>query len=471
MHGPRIKGPRSVNRFDPVTGNIRAPLIADDEQAVDRAVRRARLAFDEGPFPRSSRSERSGMLRTLLAHMEKRREDLVATISREIGAPVDFARAQQVEAAFGHIKAIIDALDANENDIVFVPGEPHHRVRYEPVGVAVLITPWNWPLNQVVLKVAAALAAGCTIVLKPSELAHDTALLFAECVSECGLPDGVFNLVAGDGTTGESLVHHPLVDIISFTGSTAVGRSIAATAGLDLKRTILELGGKSPNLIFADCDLEKAIRQGVAHCFRNSGQSCNAASLMLVERDIYKDAVDLARRAAETYRPGDPTRPGSHLGPLVSESQFNRVQAFIDSGVYENARLVTGGSGRPDGFSEGYFVKPTIFADARPDMAIFREEIFGPVLTIASFDNEAEAITLANESPYGLAAYVQTNDPVRADRIAQQLRAGMVQVNGSSRAPGTAFGGMKASGIGREAGLFGIRSFQETKSISGAHKS
>ena len=275
-------------------------------------------------------------------------------------------------------------------------------------------------------------------------------------------------MLMGDGDTGAALARHPDIDIVSFTGSTRAGRAVSVAAAQNLNSSVLELGGKSPNLLFADCDLTTAIRQGVAHCFRNAGQSCNAASRMLVERSVYDNAVDLAAEAARNTEVSLPGDAGNHIGPLVSRAQFERVQSYIDQGLQEGARLVAGGPGRPQGFASGYFVRPTVFADVEPDMRIAREEIFGPVLTISPFDGESEAVQMANDSEYGLAAYIQTGDPERADRISRQLRAGMVQVNGTSRAAGAPFGGVKASGLGREAGIWGIRSFQNIKSISGA---
>ncbi|MBA4782746.1 MAG: aldehyde dehydrogenase family protein [Rhizobiales bacterium] len=457
---------RLFARDDPATGLPRPPLALAQPSDVTRAVEAARAAFDQG-WRDSPIATRIRALELLRDAVRARHEDFARTISHEIGSPIDFARAHQVDAALSHIGATLRAATAMAADLAVAADLPEHRSRYEPVGVAALITPWNWPLNQVVLKVAGALIAGCTIVLKPSELAAETAALFDCCMRETGLPDGVFRLLIGDGETGEALVAHPGVDIISFTGSTEVGCAIAVQAARDFKRTILELGGKSANLLFADCDVETAVRQGVAHCFRNAGQSCNAASRMLVERSIYDAVIEASRAAAEATPVGLPNLPGAHLGPLVSDRQYQRVQNYISSGIREGATLIAGGTGHPQGLPDGFFACPTVFADVTPEMTIFREEIFGPVLTITPFETEAEAIALANNTPYGLAGYIQTGDPQRADRVARLLRVGMVQVNGSSRAPGMAFGGVKASGIGREAGLWGIRSFQDVKSISG----
>jgi len=308
-------------------------------------------------------------------------------------------------------------------------------------------------------------------VLKSSELAPRSGALFAECVAEAEAPHGVFNHLIGDAETGAALIAHPGIDVVSFTGSTAVGRLIAESAGRNLKKAILELGGKSPNLLFADCDPGLAVHQGLAHCFRNAGQSCNAASRMLVERPIYDRVVELAAEAARDTEIGSPDQPGKHMGPLISADQFKRVQALIEAAIASGARLLAGGPGRPKGFERGFYARPTVFADVTPDMAIFRTEAFGPVLTLTAFDTEEEAVRLANDTAFGLAAYVQGADEKQVDRVCRQLRVGMIQVNGRSREPGAPFGGVKASGCGRESGGFGIREFQAIKSISGVRAS
>ena len=453
-----------IRRIDPATETPRPPLPCAGPADVEKAV----VAAARSGWQATGRGERIAALDRLIAAIADRREDLARTISREIGAPIDFARAAQVGAALDHLAATRAALVAADGDLPVAPDRPADRVRYEPVGVAGLITPWNWPLNQVVLKVGGALAAGCPMVLKPSEFATDTALLFAACVDAARLPAGMVNVVPGGSDTGRALVTHPGVDVVSFTGSTRAGREIAVAAAPDFKRTILEMGGKSPNILFADCDLDTALRQGIAHCFRNNGQSCNAASRMLVAREVYDAAVARAAEIAGAFPVGRPDAPGGHIGPQVNAAQFERVQDLIASGIAEGARCVAGGPGRAPGFARGFYSRPTVFADVAPAMRLFREEVFGPVLTMTPFDDEAEGIRLANDTAYGLAGYVQTADPARADRVARALRAGMVQVNGRSRAPGAPFGGMKASGIGRESGLWGIRAFQEVKSISGA---
>ncbi len=458
-------GDRTLFLLDPDTGDHVGDLVSSTPDCVGAAISAANQAFADWYV--SSRSVRADILQAMIDGIATRQDAFAQTISQEIGSPIDFARKAQVGAAINHLHAIRDALLSNEEDAPLAD-DPQHRVRYEPVGVAGLITPWNWPLNQVVLKVGAALAAGCTVVLKPSEYATRTAVLLAEVMADIDLPPGVFNLILGDAKTGMALVSDPGVAIVSFTGSSKAGSTVASTAAARFARTSMELGGKSPNLVFADCDLENALRQGLAHCFRNSGQSCNAASRMLVERSIYERAVELAAQMANQVKVGRPSQKGHHLGPLVNQRQFQRVQNYLIQGLTSGARLVAGGPGRPSGFEAGFYVRPTVFADVGPENRLFQVEIFGPVLTMTPFDDEDQAISLANASEYGLAAYVQTNCENRADRVSRRLRAGMIQVNGTSRAQGAPFGGYKASGNGREAGLWGIRAFQEIKSISGS---
>lgn len=450
---------------DPNTERHVGHLVPASLDCVGASIAAANDAFADWSV--SSRHIRADILQSMIDGIAARQDTFAQTISQEIGSPIDFARKAQVGAALNHLHAIRDALLSNEEDTPLA-SDPHHRVRYEPIGVAGLITPWNWPLNQVVLKVGAALAAGCTVVLKPSEYATRTAVLFAHVMSELNLPPGVFNLLVGDDQTGEALVSDPGISVVSFTGSSKAGSTVASIAARHFARTSMELGGKSPNLVFADCDLENALRQGLAHCFRNSGQSCNAASRMLVERSIYERAVELARQITNKVKVGRPSEEGNHLGPLVNQRQFQRVQHYLEHGVRSGNKLVAGGPGRPAGFESGFFVRPTVFADVAPESQLFREEIFGPVLTMTPFDTEDEAIMLANDSDFGLAAYIQTGCEARADRISRRLRAGMIQVNGTSRAQGAPFGGYKASGNGREAGLWGLRAFQEIKSISGS---
>jgi len=333
--------------------------------------------------------------------------------------------------------------------------------------VAALITPWNWPMNQVTLKVVPALGVGCTMVLKPSEVAPLSSALFAEMVDEAGFPAGVFNMVQGDGPgVGSQLSGHPDVDMVSFTGSTRAGVAITKNAADSVKRVALELGGKGANIVFADAD-EKAVTRGVRQCFNNSGQSCNAPTRMLVERPLYDQAVATAQEVAKKTAVDIASNEGRHIGPVVSKVQWDKIQALISAGESEGARLIAGGTGRPDGHEAGYFVKPTVFADVDPDMTIAREEIFGPVLSMTPFDTEEEAIAIANDTPYGLTNYVQTQDNDKARRVARQLRSGMVEMNGQARGAGAPFGGYGQSGNGREGGEWGIEEFCEVKSISG----
>lgn len=396
-----------------------------------------------------------------------RTEDMAHAISREMGAPIDLARQAQAGAGPRHMANFIAAM----RDIHFVTPlgahAPNDRIALEPVGVAALITPWNWPISQITLKVAAALLAGCTVVLKPSEIAPLSAIVFAEIIDAAGLPAGVFNLVNGNGpAVGHRLTTHPDIDMVSFTGSTRAGISITKSAADSLKRVALELGGKGANLVFADAD-EKAVERGVRQCFVNSGQNCNAPSRMLVERSIYNRSVAAAGKVAQSIAVGASDLPGSHIGPVVSKSQYDRIQGLIEIGIGEGARLVAGGLGRPADLNRGYFVKPTVFADVSNDMTIAREEIFGPVLSMIPFDSEEEAIAIANDTPYGLTNYVQSQDGERRNRVARQLRAGMVEMNGQARGAGSPFGGVKASGRAREGGRWGIEEFLDVKSISG----
>jgi len=340
------------------------------------------------------------------------------------------------------------------------------RILKDPVGVVAMITPWNWPMNQIVLKVIPALLAGCTMVLKPSEIAPLSGLIFAEIMDEAGLPPGVFNLVNGDGAgVGSQLSAHPDVDMVSFTGSTRAGRLITKAAADTIKRVSLELGGKGANIIFADAP-EKAVKSGVIRCFRNTGQSCNAPSRMMVERSRYDQAIEQAIAAAESVTVGPADEEGRHIGPAVSEAQFDKIQALIQAGIDEGARLVAGGTGRPGQLNRGFYIRPTVFADVTPEMTIYREEIFGPVLSILPFEDEEHAIAMANDTEYGLTNYVQTGDKEKLRRVARRVRSGMVEGNGKGFAQGSPFGGFKQSGNGREGGVFGLHEFLEVKAVS-----
>lgn len=457
---------KTIEVINPADEKPYAVISAGSSQDIDLAVAAARKAFPT--WSETPAEERIGYIRRLVEIYETRLEEMAKAISLEMGAPITLARESQAAAGLSHTKAFIAAFENFEFEEILSPKHPNQTVVREPIGVCGLITPWNWPMNQIALKVIPALAVGCTVILKPSEIAPMSAMLFAEFVDQAGFPKGVFNLVNGEGTVvGEALSQHPDVDMMSFTGSTRAGTAVSRAAAATVKRVSLELGGKSPNIVFADADLEKAMSRSLAHCFENTGQSCNAPTRMLVERSVYDKAVEIAKKVTAGTKVGDPAKEGDHIGPLSSSIQFEKVQQLIQKGIDEGARLVAGGTGRPDGFTEGDFVKPTVFADVNNDMTIAREEIFGPVLAMIPFETEEEAIAIANDTPYGLAAYIQTGSPERAKRVARKLRAGMVQINGTSRAPGSPFGGYKQSGNGREGGKWGLEDFMEVKLISG----
>ena len=385
-----------------------------------------------------------------------------------MGAPMTLAVRAQASSGLAHIRSFIKELKDFRFEHPLKPDVTSEHIVLEPIGVCGLITPWNWPMNQITLKVIPALAAGCTVMLKPTELAPLNAMLFADLIHEAGFPAGVFNLVNGDGpTVGEAMSRHPGIDMMSFTGSTRAGIAVTKAAADTVKRVTLELGGKSPNIVFADADIHKAVKVGALHCFNNTGQSCNAPTRMLVERSAYADAIEVAAETAKSSTVGDPATEGRHLDPLDSEAQFNKVQGLIEKGIAEGARLVAGGPGRPEGVNRGYFVRPTVFADVSNDMTIAREEVFGPVLAMIPFDSEDEAVAIANDTPYGLAAYVQSGDQARAQKVARRLRSGMVLLNGAQRAAGSPFGGYKQSGNGREGGRWGIEDYLEVKAIAG----
>lgn len=411
--------------------------------------------------------ERIALLEKLIDLYKARAEEMAQAISAEMGAPIDMSRSSQWGAGAGHLKAFVKAA----KDFAFVrplgDHAPNDRIVHEAVGVAALITPWNWPMNQITLKVGAAVVAGCTMVLKPSEESPLSAMLFAELMHEAGFPAGVFNLVNGDGAgVGTDLSGHPDVDMVSFTGSTRAGTAISKNAAETLKKVHLELGGKGANLIFADAD-ENAVKRGVLHMMNNSGQSCNAPSRMMVEASAYDVAVETATEVAKSVEVGPASKDGRHIGPVVNESQWNKIQDLIQTGIDEGARLVAGGTGRPEGLNRGFYVKPTVFADVTNEMTVGREEIFGPVLSIMKFETEEEAVAMANDTVYGLTDYVQSSDGARRNRLARRLRAGMVEMNGESRGAGSPFGGVKRSGNGREGGTWGIEDFMEVKAVSG----
>ncbi len=399
--------------------------------------------------------------------MGKRWADIAEAITLEMGAPKDFATKLQAGTGASHIKSFIRYLKNFEFEKPLGEHAPNQRLIYEPKGVCALITPWNWPMNQVCLKVMPAIASGCTMVLKPSELAPLSSMILAEIIDEVKFPKGVFNLVNGDGaTTGDALTSHPDINMISFTGSTRAGALISQNAAKDFKRVSLELGGKGANIIFKDADPE-AIERGALRCFRNSGQSCNAPTRMLVEKSMYDEAIERLKKYTENFEVGDPKKEGEHIGPVISETQYNKIQTLIQKGIDEGAKLVAGGTGKPDGLDKGYFVKPTVFADVNNDMDVARTEIFGPVLSVIPFETEEEAIKIANDTAYGLTNYIQTQDSVKVQRVARKLRSGMVDVNGAGIAVDAPFGGFKHSGIGREAGEHGLEEFLEVKAVGG----
>ncbi|OHV81416.1 aldehyde dehydrogenase family protein [Ensifer sp. LCM 4579] len=447
--------------LNPATERPLAVISLGTAEDIDRAVAAAREAF--ATYSRTSVKERLALLERLLSVYKRRYDEMAETITAELGAPKTMSREQQADVGVGHLQGYIDALKALKMREKLPNGD---RLMREPIGVCGLITPWNWPINQIALKVVPALATGCTCVLKPSEFTPLNAMLYAEMIDEAGFPAGVVNLVNGDGIhAGAALSKHNEIDMVSFTGSTRAGIAVSKDAADTVKRVTLELGGKSPNIVFADADLEERVRASILDCFNNSGQSCDAPTRMLVERSVYDKVIDIARRVGAEAKVGDPTEEGGHIGPLVSHIQYERVQALIEAGVAEGAVLLVGGPGKPVGFETGYFVKPTIFVDVDNSMRIAREEVFGPVLSIIPFNTEEEAIAIANDTTYGLAAYVQTGDPDRAERVAARLRAGMVHINGGPHRYGSPFGGYKQSGNGREGGIFGLEDFLEVKTV------
>jgi aldehyde dehydrogenase (NAD+) len=456
---------RDFDVIDPSTEEVCAVISLGGQADTDAAVAAANRAF--ASWGQSTKAERIEALEAILAAYLAHAQEMGEAMSLEMGAPTDLSQGSQVGAGTGHIQDTIRALKAFEFDQMLGDHAPNDRILYEPVGVAGLITPWNWPMNQVALKVAPAIAAGCAMVLKPSEIAPLSSLLFAQIVDEAGLPAGVFNLVNGDGPgVGSQMSAHPDLDMISFTGSSRAGKLISKSAADTIKRVSLELGGKGANIIFADAD-EKAVVRGARHCFSNSGQSCNAPTRMMVQRPAYDAAVQTAAATAQKTDVDIANKAGNHIGPVVSQVQFDKIQTLIQTGIDEGARLVAGGPGRPEGHNRGYFVRPTVFADVTPDMTIAREEIFGPVLSIMAFGDENDALSVANDTVYGLTNYVQTTDRARARRMARRLRSGMVEINGNYRGAGAPFGGYGQSGNGREGGAWGLHEFLETKSVAG----
>lgn len=453
---------RRLPVVDPATEEPFCEIALGDSTDVDRAVSAARTAFPA--YAARPQAERTAFLQAILEAYDARSDDLARAISREMGAPLAFAREAQVGIGRAHLVQMLKTLETYE----FSHMRGTTKVLREPIGVIGMITPWNWPMNQIVCKVAPAIAAGCTMVLKPSEIAPISGLIFAEIIEAAKVPAGVFNLVNGDGPeVGAALSRHPGVDMMSFTGSTRAGILVAEAAAATVKRVSQELGGKSANILLPDADFATAVANGVAGCFGNSGQSCNAPTRMLVPADRHEEVLELAAMAAADFRVGPPDRPETQLGPVVSAQQFDKIQRLIESGIAEGATLVAGGPGRPEWLNKGYYVRPTVFGHVTPDMTVAREEIFGPVLSVMSYGDEEEAVAIANATEYGLAAYVQSTDPQRARRVAERMRAGTVYVNYPAWDSAAPFGGYKRSGNGREYADFALDDVTEIKGVVG----
>lgn len=461
----KSEGGKPFDVINPSTEEVFETITLGSEVDTEKAIAAAKEAFKT--WSQTSKQERLDLIKKILEVYEKYAGDMGDTISSEMGAPIDMATAVQAGTGSSHIKAFINALEKFEFERDLRDDTPRDKILYEPIGVCGLITPWNWPMNQIALKVIPALATGCTMILKPSEQSPLSGILFAKIMDEAGVPKGVFNLVNGDGVgVGTTLSGHKDVDMISFTGSTRAGSAITKNAADTVKRVSLELGGKGAYIVFEDA-AENAVQQGAARCFYNTGQSCNASTRMLVHRSRYDQAVEEAIEAANATKVDLASNAGNHIGPLVSQMQFDKVQDMIEVGIKEGAKLVAGGMGRPDGLNRGYFARPTVFADCNNDMRIMREEIFGPVLSMMPFDSEEEAIEIANDTVYGLTNYIQTTDGEKANRVARRMRTGMVDMNGIARSAGAPFGGYKQSGNGREGGPWGLEEFLEVKAVGG----
>lgn len=448
--------------FNPASEEVIAVISLGTDADVGKAVAAARHAFDS--FSNSSVNERLKLLQTILTTYEARLEEMAKTISSEMGAPITLSKAAQAPVGTRHLNSAINALSHFKFEVT----QGSTLMRKEGIGVCGLITPWNWPMNQIVCKVAPAIAAGCTMVLKPSEFAPLSAHLFAETLDEAGVPAGVFNLVNGDGAgVGAAISSHPDIDMVSFTGSTRAGTAVAVAAAPTIKRVTQELGGKSAYVVLDDADLDNAVTACALACFRNTGQSCNAPTRLLVEHSKMPEAAAVAKRVAESVLVGDPMAENTAMGPLANKAQFEKVQRMIDGALAEGAELIAGGLGRPEGLTKGYFVKPTVFANVRPQMTCAREEIFGPVLSIIDYENEEDAVRIANDSPYGLSGFVTSRNLERAQRVAKRIRSGNVHVNDARLDFDACFGGFKHSGNGREWGEAGIEEFLELKAIFG----
>ena len=452
----------TLDVINPATEESIGVVALGNEVDVDKAVRAAADAFDS--YSRSTREERVALLEKIIQVYGSRMDDVAAVISEEMGAPMGLAKAAQAPAGLGHFMTTLSVLKSFEFEEVL----GNSKIIKEPAGVCGFITPWNWPINQIACKVAPALAAGCTMVLKPSEVAPFNAIIFAEVLDEAGVPPGVFNLVNGDGpTVGVALSSHPKVDMVSFTGSTRAGIEVARNAAPTVKRVAQELGGKSANIILNDANFEDAISRDVFGMCTNSGQSCNAPTRMLVPNERMDEAASIAKHAAEQVKVGDPSVRGTTIGPVVSAVQYEKIQNLIQAGINEGAKLETGGLGRPDGLNVGYYVKPTVFSHVDNDMSIAQQEIFGPVLSLIGYEDDDDAVRIANDTVYGLSGYVSSGDVDRAREIARRIRTGNVHVNGAGVDNQAPFGGYKQSGNGREWGRYGFEEFLETKAVIG----
>ena len=455
--------PNDLDVIDPCTEETVAVISLGSKDDTNAAVSAAKTAFES--WKESSKEERVALLEKLLTIYKKRYSEMVDAISLEMGAPADWSKDVQTASGQSHIEDFILRLKEFEFDKKFSP-ESNNRICYEPIGVCGLITPWNWPINQIGLKVVPALATGCTMILKPSELAPLSAMLFAEMIDEAGFPPGVFNLVNGDGAgVGTDISSHPDINLVSFTGSTRAGRLISKNAAETIKRVCLELGGKGGNIVFAD-SYPNAVRDGIRNVMSNSGQSCDAPTRMLVEKSIYERAIKEAADEANLIKVDHASKKGDHIGPVISKTQYDKIVNLIQSGIDEGATLAAGGPELPNGMNKGYFIKPTIFTDVTNDMRIAKEEIFGPVLSIIPFETEEEAIKIVNDTEYGLGNYLQTEDKEKAKRVSRKLNAGIIYVNGIGPDAGTPFGGFKQSGNGREGGVWGLEEYLEVKTVT-----
>ena len=456
--------PNDLEVINPSNEDPYAVISLGSKEDIDKAVKAAKTAFES--WKKTSKEERLKLLEKLLEVYKKRFNEMAKAISDEMGAPMDWATEVQTGSGQAHLEDFILRLKEFNFDEHF-DSKSNNHICYEPIGVCGLITPWNWPINQIALKVVPALATGCTMILKPSEIAPISGMLFAEMIDEAGFPAGVFNLINGDGAgVGTHISGHPNIDMVSFTGSTRAGKLISKNAAETIKRVCLELGGKGGNIVFAD-SYPNAVRDGIRNVMSNSGQSCDAPTRMLVEKSIYQRAVDEAVDEANKIQVNVGSKKGDHIGPVISKTQYDKIINLIESGISEGATLAAGGPDRPNGLNKGYFIKPTIFTDVTNDMRIAKEEIFGPVLSIIPFEKEEEAIKIVNDTSYGLGNYLQTENKEKAHRVAKELRSGCVYINGKGADPGTPFGGYRQSGNGREGGVWGLEEYLEVKTVTG----